>query len=201
MESLDQKSSSEASRHSRTSSSSTTPERIRIKNRRLRYLELHPDYFSPTLELANPLLYDRLIRRFQSTAEREEEGRKKGYSGVLEADLLRSEAKLEALKNPDPNATFTYKRGPNGEIFAEEEDEIPQNKEEGYARWKYEMETRFLRGDDDDFEYASVDDSEAYDNLTEEDREREEVYFGDEEPGFVLDEGQTLQGETGVQDY
>lgn len=31
--------------------------RIRVKNRRKRYLDIHPEYFtSPTLELAGPLL-------------------------------------------------------------------------------------------------------------------------------------------------
>lgn len=35
--------------------------RIRVKNRRKRYLETHPEYFNAELELANPLLYDRLV--------------------------------------------------------------------------------------------------------------------------------------------
>src|SRR6201994_2017952 len=89
--------------------------RVRVKNRRKRYLDHNPSYFNPSLELADPLLYDRLVRRFQTPAEREAEGRKKGYSGVLEADLYRSEAKVAALARPDSQATFSYRRGPNGE--------------------------------------------------------------------------------------
>jgi hypothetical protein len=31
------------------------PDGIRVKNRRKRYLDMHPEYFSPALELAGPL--------------------------------------------------------------------------------------------------------------------------------------------------
>ncbi|KAI1141161.1 coiled-coil domain-containing protein-domain-containing protein [Hypoxylon sp. FL0543] len=71
---------------------------IRVQNRRREYLERNPRYFdSLEHELADPLLYDALIRRFQSPEEREREGREKGYSRVLEVDLLRGEAKLAQL--------------------------------------------------------------------------------------------------------
>ncbi|OAX82793.1 hypothetical protein ACJ72_02848 [Emergomyces africanus] len=179
------------------------PASVQVKNRRKRYLDAHPEYFSAALELADPLLYDRLIRRFQTATEREEEGRAKGYSGVLEADLMRSEAKMEALAHPDPNATVTYTRGPNGEILAEDQDEIPETKEEGAERWHWEMELRFLRGADHEFDYNTVDQNEEYDDWNEE----QERYFDDEEPEFMLDkddEGhqkEELQGETGIQDF
>ncbi|KAI1921309.1 hypothetical protein LOZ12_001239 [Ophidiomyces ophidiicola] len=177
------------------------PASIQIKNRRKRYLETHPDYFSAGLELADPLLYDRLIRRFQTTGEREEEGRAKGYSGALEADLMRAELKMEALAHPDPNATITYTRGPQGEILAEEDDEIPATREEGEERWKTEMELRFLRGADPDFDYAAVDECEDYDDLSEE----QDKYFDDEEPEWLVEKGEDgqveLRGETGVQDF
>ncbi|KAI9696376.1 MAG: hypothetical protein M1836_005654 [Candelina mexicana] len=182
-------------------------QRIRVKNRRKRYLDLNPDYFSSSLELADPLLYDRLIRRFQSTAEREAEGRSKGYSGILEADLMRSEAKVAALANPD-SATMTYKRGPNGEIYPDDKDEVPSSKEEGERRWKKEMEIRFLRGDDNEFEYQNVDDDEQWDNKAEEEREEEEKYFAEEEPRWISGEDENSprgsmdrKGETGVLDY
>ncbi|KAI1922763.1 hypothetical protein LOZ58_001992 [Ophidiomyces ophidiicola] len=177
------------------------PASIQIKNRRKRYLEAHPDYFSAGLELADPLLYDRLIRRFQTAGEREEEGRAKGYSGALEADLMRAELKMEALAHPDPNATITYTRGPQGEILAEEDDEIPATRQEGEERWRTEMELRFLRGADPDFDYAAVDECEDYDDLSEE----QDKYFDDEEPEWLVEKGEDgqveLRGETGVQDF
>ncbi|KAL2868546.1 uncharacterized protein BJX67DRAFT_379925 [Aspergillus lucknowensis] len=176
------------------------------KNRRKRYLDLHPEYFSADLELADPLLYDRLIRRFQTPAEREAEGRAKGFSGVLQADLLRSEAKIDALSHPDPHAMFSYARGPNGEILAEDRDEIPGSKEEGETAWRWEMTMRFLRGEDEDFDYAAVDGNEEYDDLSE----VQEQYFDDEEPEWLVEGAEggeggdvraRLQGETGIQDF
>ncbi|PYI08720.1 hypothetical protein BO78DRAFT_364043 [Aspergillus sclerotiicarbonarius CBS 121057] len=175
----------------------------KVKNRRKRYLDMHPEYFSADLELADPLLYDRLIRRFQTPAEREAEGRAKGFSGVLQADLCRSEAKFEALSHPDPHAMFSYTRGPNGEILAEDRDEIPPNKEEGEKAWRWEMTLRFLRGEDDDFDYATVDNNDEYDDWNVE----QDKYFDEEEPEWLVDGADDgdirshLQGETGVQDF
>ena len=158
--------------------------------------------------MTDPLLYDRLIRRFQTPTEREAEGKAKGYSGILEADLWRSEAKVEALANPDPDAALSYRRGPNGEVLAEEKDEIPANKEEGFQRWRWEMEMRFLRGADEDFDYSSVDGNEDFDDRAEEERQKEEQYFAAEEPEWMIDDSHIfdgskmlLQGETGVQDF
>ncbi|KZF22978.1 hypothetical protein L228DRAFT_140759 [Xylona heveae TC161] len=184
---------------------------IRVKNRRKHYLDEHPEYFSASLELADPLLYDRLVRRFQTPAEREAEGRAKGYSGILEADLHRSEAKIEALAHPS-SSHVTYKRGPQGEIYPEEKDEIPLTKEEGRQRWEEEMMFRFLRGEDGDFDYALVDDNDEWDDRKLEEREAQDRYFDDEEPSWMLDDGisysgdaaaekTVIKGETGVQDF
>ncbi|KAL1971034.1 hypothetical protein VTN77DRAFT_2868 [Rasamsonia byssochlamydoides] len=180
------------------------PASIQVKNRRKRYLEKHPEYFSADLEMADPLLYDRLIRRFQTPAEREAEGRAKGFSGILHADLMRSEAKMEALANPDPNAMLSYRRGPDGEIIAEDKDDIPATKEEGEKRWRWEMEMRFLKGADYDFDYKTVDENDEYDDWNEE----QERYFDEEEPEWIVEEGHEgedpksrLKGETGIQDY
>ncbi|KAH8590749.1 coiled-coil domain-containing protein-domain-containing protein [Bisporella sp. PMI_857] len=191
------------------SASKERTERIRIKNRRKMYLDRHPSYFtSPDLELADPLLYDRCIRRFQSAAEREADGRSKGYSGVLEADLYRSEAKLAALKGkttdgePVQSSTSTmvpfvsYVRGEDGEVLPEDPDEIPKTKEDGFQRWKFEMTVKFLRGDDKDFDYKEVDESEEWDII--ESQEAEEKWFDDEEPEW---EDGIKSGETGIQDY
>lgn len=147
------------------------------------------------------MLYDRLIRRFQSAAEREAEGRAKGYSGVLEADLLRSEAKIEALAHPDPRLPLQYSRGPNGEIIADDGD-APESKAEGKKQWRRMMELRFLDGNDLDFDYTEVDDNQDWDDKVQERRDAEEAYFGEEEPSWVLDEDKRqLKGETGVQDF
>lgn len=152
------------------------------------------------------MAYDRLIRRFQTASEREAEGRKKGYSGTLEADLWRSEAKVEALRNPASASAITYIRGEGGEIVAEERDEVPKDKEDGLARWRKQMELVFLRGEDQDFDYLSVDQSEDYDDRRLEEREVEEDWFGEQEPEWitddkVLDPRKALTGQTGIQDF
>ncbi|KAJ5948837.1 hypothetical protein N7454_002144 [Penicillium verhagenii] len=199
--------------HNKDEAANAQKTALQIKNRRKRYLDIHPEYYSAELELAanpvgytilDPLLYDRLIRRFQTPQEREAQGREKGFSGVLQADLLRSEAKMDALAHPDPHSMLNYTRGPNGEILAEDRDDIPSSKEEGEKQWQWEMGLRFMRGDDDDFDYATVDKNEEYDDLSE----LQDEYFEDEEPEWVVgDEIQgdnaraQLQGETGIQDF
>ena len=188
---------------SQTDSTAEDPRvrRTQIKNRRKYYLDTHQDYFSSDLELADPLLYDRLIRRFQSATEREAEGRKKGFSGVLEADIVRSEAKVEALANPTGNTLFNYRRGPNGEILAEAADEVPATKDEAYAQWREAMEWRFMSGEDRDFDYTTVDDNESMDDRKQIDQDEEDAYFDSEEPTWDHEDDVELQGETGVQDF
>lgn len=180
--------------------------RLTAKNRRKRYLEVHPEYLlDSSLELADPLLYDRLIRRFQTTAEREAEGRRKGFSGQMATDLWRAEAKKEALAQPNlnPNSLFTYRRGPQGQIIEEDKDDVPMTKEEGHAWWIDEMTQRFLRGADNDFEYDKVDFNTLYDD-PEQERDLQERWFESMESDFDSDgEGKekVLTGETGIQDY
>lgn len=179
-------------------------QKLTSKNRRKRYLEVHPEYFNDSsLELADPLLYDRLIRRFQTASERQSEGQRKGFSGQMATDLWRAEAKKDALAQPDPNSLFIYDRGPQGQIMAEDKDDVPMTKEEGKGWWVDEMTQRFLRGGDDDFEYAKVDTNPKYDD-PEQERDLQDAYFDSMESDFDSDgEGKEkiLTGETGIQDY
>lgn len=92
--------------------------------------------------------------------------------------------------------------------MAEEKDEVPGNKIDGMQRWRKEMEMRFLRGDDSDFDYENTDENDAYDDRTEEEREEEEKWFEEEQPAWTTADGniecdipKTLVGQTGVQDY
>ncbi|KAK4896221.1 hypothetical protein LTR27_005742 [Elasticomyces elasticus] len=169
-------------------------DRTRTKNRRKRYLDLHPEYTAGSnLELA--------VRRFQSATEREKEGRERGYASNLEADLMRSEAKLAALKHPDPNDAIAYQRASDGSITGVEADgdERAASREEGRLRWDDAMRQRFLRGEDDGFEYATVDENDMYDDRSEEDQRQLEDYLAKQDEEFV-GEGKP-SGETGVQDF
>lgn len=205
--------------------------RLRIRNRRKRYLELHPEYFdNPSLELADPLAYDRLIRRFQTANEREEEGKRKGYSGVLEADLWRAEAKVEAVRSVKGkeeakkageacNAKAEQKgeeeeadeaiRAANKEMEDAAEESL--SKAEGQEIWRREMELRFVSGDDGEFDYEGmVDGNEELDDRETAERERQDEWFDDEDAYWIEENvvdkngggGEVaVRGQTGVQDY
>ncbi|EEP78831.1 conserved hypothetical protein [Uncinocarpus reesii 1704] len=140
------------------------PASVQVKNRRKKYLELHPEYFSSGLELA----------------------------GTLSLFFYRTQ--MNGRRKAAPKATL-------GEILAEDEDEIPETREEGQERWRSEMELRFLRGADSDFDYAAVDECDDYDDLSEE----QEKYFDEEEPEWLVEKDENgeveLLGETGIQDF
>ncbi|KAK4239477.1 coiled-coil domain-containing protein-domain-containing protein [Achaetomium macrosporum] len=178
--------------------------KIRAQNRRRAYLERHPSYFqSSDHELADPLLYDFFIRRFQTPAEREAEGRAKGYARVLEGSLLRGEERLARLRREhQQQQPSTSASTLNAELTPP-----PKTKEEGRMKWEEFLRDRFIRGEDDDFDYSRVDEDDEYDVLERE--EREEAWFESEDPGWATsddDEGdgkteKMLQGETGIQDF
>ncbi|EGZ78129.1 hypothetical protein NEUTE2DRAFT_101741 [Neurospora tetrasperma FGSC 2509] len=256
----------------------------------------------------NPILYDSLIRRFQTPAEREAEGKEKGYARVLEGSLLRGEEKLARLAvatatggnsgteggeesltptviegqmdrqslttrtvtqplsqtiptldeptsasinttsgmfatfttsvqqplprfgclsepssspstaNPDinqtpqspslPAATTTVTTtGLSSTLPVLTGTDTPaQTREEGLDQWTAFLRERFVRGEDEDFDYRIVDCDDELDTL--ERREEEEAWFDEEEPDWASDgsdgEGKAervLEGETGVQDF
>jgi len=93
----------------------------------------------------------------------------------------------------------TYVRGDDGQVLPEDPEEVPRSKEEGMNRWRYEMTMRFLRGDDPDFLYKEVDEDDHWDII--EAREEEDKWFEEEEPGWIDQDGENPQGETGIQDF
>ncbi|CAD6501623.1 BgTH12-01873 [Blumeria graminis f. sp. triticale] len=184
----------------RGKSSASGCKNIKVKNRRKLYLDAHPSYFtSSDLELADPLLYDKCIRKFQTSVEREADGKQKGYSGVLEADLWRSEAKIAKIEKYQENiatANASDRRYLQIAILDEDENNI-KTKEEGWERWLYVMTLRFLDGEDEDFDYKEVDDSDEWDWV--ERREMEEAWFDAEEPEWLNEDNR--QEDTGIQDF
>lgn len=138
----------------------------------------------------DPVLYERLVKRFQGVEERNREGKEKGYGRVLEADLLRGEARLAGIQ-------------PAQHRQARWDDDIGEGpwhqqavtSEQGLQLWRHFLQERFVRGGDDDFDYGPVDDDEDLDVM--EHREREEAWFEAEEPRWHAER----QGETGIQDF
>ena len=146
---------------------------------------------------------------------------------MLEADLWRGEAKLEALRQKDGYSTSVIATQIEAKLgeestsdskllrndmynFIDDEDE-PQNQADGEKMWRKEIERRFVAGRDEDFEdYDDVDDGK-WDDGAEEEREEEEKWFDEEEERWVgeelddddgkLGKEKGLKGETGVQDF
>lgn len=200
--------------------------RIRIKNRRKRYLDTHPSYFaSPALEFADPFLYEELVGRFVPTAEKEAlrrtanvqnnptsheahgnyNGEGSGGAEDRVANLSRATdlamAKEAVIVNPDPNSPLLYKRRADGAVVAtlpDQEDRV-RDRAEGFEKWKEIMTLRFLRGGDGEFDYAKVDEDRGLDDWEREDREELEKWLDEEGEEFV-GEG-SPKGQTGVQDF
>ncbi|KAF4508853.1 hypothetical protein G6O67_005184 [Ophiocordyceps sinensis] len=180
--------------------------RIQAQNRRREYLERNPAYFDNLdHELADPLLYERLIKKFQTPAERQAEDQAKGYGRILEADLFRGEQRLSQLGGEDsPGGTTTADDGPwRGEAV---------DGDDGRKLWRDYLTERFVRGRDDDFDYDPVDADLALDVLAA--RDAQDEWFDDEEPCWVAvdahvgrgDDGDEQaqkcgRGETGIQDF
>jgi hypothetical protein len=135
---------------------------------------------------------------------------------VLEGSLLRGEERLAKLSKeseasgssqPQPStACFTAGVPPIAEV---EDVTPPKTKAHGREQWESFLRERFVRGEDEDFEYERVDLEEEYDVL--ERTEREEAWFDEESPEWVGEDGdgeergqkpeRILMGETGVQDF
>lgn len=161
----------------------------------------------------DPVKYEALIRRFQSQAEKDAEAQKKGYSRILEGDLMRSEAKIAALKasmtreNGVDGEDSTISHQGNGSSLADGGTDYdngvePVTKEEGRELWNEYLTERFVRGEDSDFDYSKVDEDENLDAMERQDMQ--DAWFDDEDAAWASDGGndaKALRGETGVQDF
>ncbi|KAJ3492515.1 hypothetical protein NLG97_g5338 [Lecanicillium saksenae] len=177
---------------------------VRTQNRRRAYLQHHPKYFDNIEhELADPILYERLVKRHQSAAEREAEGRAKGYGRTLEADLVRGETKLSNLRDAAGTSASNFLPGSlaggGGDIDETWADDQPaESKAHGLELWNKYLAHRFVQGRDEEFDYAAVDGNDEYDDVAR--MEAQDEWFDEEEPGRA-DDSAPLQGETGVQDF
>ncbi|ROV94920.1 hypothetical protein VSDG_07099 [Cytospora chrysosperma] len=187
--------------------------KIRVQNRRREYLQKNPSYFdSVEHEFADPDLYDTVVRRFQTPAEREAEGRSRGWGKVLESSLMRGEARLERVASSltgdappprPPHLPSTTSSAPktslsemtSGDMAAAAAsvdaglvDSKPTTKEEGRAAWEEFLRERFVAGADEEFDYGLVDGNEELDEM--EHRDREEEWFDEEDPEWADDDSE-----------
>lgn len=150
------------------------------------------------MSAADPDLYDKLVRRFLSPAEREAEGRSRSWGKTLESSLVRGEARLERIASSYTGDTIPASASPGRTLHdsardikatfaidADLVDDRAATKEEGRAAWYEFLRERFVRGGDEDFDYSKVDGDDGLDVL--EQMDREEAYFDEEEPEWADD--------------
>ncbi|EPS37793.1 hypothetical protein H072_8492 [Dactylellina haptotyla CBS 200.50] len=161
------------------------------------------------------------LRRQQSGQEEEEEENEEEMEEVEDEEgnvVLKSKRQLAQQEEDDTDeegridaeqldADILLQADANGEFMN------IQDREEAWEIWRDILSRRFLRGDDEDFDYETVDrPGGAGDpkHLIEVEIERDEweEYF-DEEEAEVYDErdgkmylgGRVVEGETGIQDF
>ncbi|KOS18838.1 hypothetical protein ESCO_000077 [Escovopsis weberi] len=194
---------------------------LQRQNRRREYVRRHPSYLAQLdHELANPVLYGRLVKRFQTAAERQAEGKVKGYGRTLEADLVRGETRLA---NAHAGAGAGQQQQQPGSMLAEGEAEAGEeagdagldatvhawegpveDREQGLQLWRAFVEERFVHGEDEDFDYAAVDADDDLDVAAR--NEAEDAWFEQEDPAWAAEdlltgEKQAISGQTGIQDF
>ncbi|KFA73954.1 hypothetical protein S40288_00913 [Stachybotrys chartarum IBT 40288] len=148
---------------------------------------------------ADPVLYAHLIKRFQTPAERAAEGKAKGYGLTLEADLLRGESKMFKLSSTTTDRdTVTNTQNSLDAKLDESWDQPAADRAQGQQLWRVFLSERFILGDDEDFDYTTVDGNEEYDMMERQDEE--EKWYDEEEPGWEAG-ASSRYGETGVQDF
>ncbi|KAL2209552.1 hypothetical protein CC79DRAFT_1332707 [Sarocladium strictum] len=175
--------------------------RIDVHNRRREYLQRHPSYLAnKEQELADPVLYERLVKRFQTADERAAEVKSKGYGRTLEADLLRGETRLAELPGSQRGPEMSQPGAPD---IANDWNRKATDKSDGLELWHTFLRDRFVQGNDDDFDYSIVDTNDDYDTLAR--RDAEDAWFDAEEPSLVEDLTETpispRHGDTGIQDF
>lgn len=157
----------------------------------------------------DPILYERLVKRFQTPAEREAEGKAKGYGRTLEADLVRGETKIANIAQSSQDSSQQQSNGAqnpakvmgDGGAGTNAWDDEADNRDHGMQMWHAFLEARFVQGLDEDFDYPTVDEEYAYDTLARQDAQ--DAWFDAEEPSWAEDDSQysVKLGETGVQDF
>jgi hypothetical protein len=159
----------------------------------------------------DPILYERLVKRFQTPAEREADGKAKGYGRTLEADLIRGETKLanvhQSAEQPNGHSSSSSldpdssKVVGDGGVGTNAWDAEAENKEHGMQLWHAYLEARFVEGMDEEFDYSQVDDNDQYDTMAI--RDAEDAWFDNEEPSWAdcASQSPVRRGETGIQDF
>ena len=185
-----------------------------VKNRRLEaigILTANTDYFSEeAMRERNPLLYEYYIGQYLS----EEERKKVSHCSLGEVSLathfmkkLDEDRYARTLRHQQDIEEGQLEEGDEDSSEEEEEtietyptsgssmvgknivlsvDPLQREEEKSMLRKEFltAMHMSFLKGEDSQFDYSSVDYSEDYDNIQIEAQDSEDAYFDSEEPSW-----------------
>lgn len=179
--------------------------KIAVRNRRLTYLNRSDYLASPEVQQRLfPFLYEKLVIRHKTRQEKQNE-ESVSKARTLTKVLLDAGDHIEKLERQRDRTD--EERAKDEERFVQEEaiaDSLPtsilNDREESRDHLERLITEKFLAGDDDEFDYATVDENEEYDDWETIEQDFREQYFDDEEPGDA-EEGTALEGQTGVQDF
>jgi len=191
---------------------STALSKTTIQNRRLTYLNRTTYLSTPsTQQRLFPHLYKTLIERHESASQKLE-ALNISKARSLTHVLLDASDHMQALQK-QKERTDEQRREDEERVQREVDiaERIPREvlRDRDRSREFLErlMRERFLRGEDQDFEYEAVDAGEEWDDWETLEEDIRSKYFDEETPEEVQLEGEEgegvkgLTGQTGVQDF
>lgn len=168
----------------------------RTRNRRYKCLEelMGTDYFSEEeMRQRNPLLFRHYIGQYLS----EEEAAEMDSTTTdmsLSSHIMRKMRQDERREKERLQVEREREQEEEEDTSSEEEEEEEGGMDEGRIEvtegekillkreFLRAMQLSFLRGEDKEFDYSSVDSNERYDNVEMQQQDGEDAYFDDEEP-------------------
>ena len=179
----------------------------RVKNRRyecLRKLMKETSYFSEEeMRQRNPLLYDFYIGQYLSKEEKERDERKNAdmslSSMILNqmdqnktAEVLHSQRRSEIAQllshdiSLDSSSGASKSKVKTLKAMELNSDPVVAEREKLMLRQEFlsSMQTHFLEGKDEGFDYSKVDMDENYDSIDMRERDEQDSYFDEEEPSW-----------------
>jgi len=184
---------------------SPRPSKTTVRNRRLTYLNRSYYFSSPEIqERLFPVLYEKLVLRHKSRSERIDEERA-SKSRTLTNVLLDAGDHVEKLQRQrdrtDEERSRDEARQEQERGIAEmTSKEVLADRDKSMELLERMVREKFLAGEDDEFDYSTVDENSDWDDWETLEEDFRAKYFDQESPESE-EEGKGLTGETGVQDF
>ena len=163
---------------------------MRTRNRRYEYLKelLKTEYFSDEeMRQRDPLLFERYVGQYLTEDEVAE------LEGGRTSDMALSSHILQRMRIDERREREERQREREEEedSSSEEEGEVTEEEKRELRRdFLQAMQLSFLRGEDEGFDYSSVDHNERFDSVETQQQDGEDAYFDSEEPEMHVDSEQ-----------